>query len=604
MGGNQGVLEEGGRRRGQYTAKCQIGINCVMGSEYLWPARNIAEFAYCPRLFYLMEVEGISMPSSDIIKGRLIHRRIDKPSINPDIETDNKVDGARPLTIRNLSLTSNSLKLTATLDLAEIKGKTAVPVEYRKGSPRRVSSSSTNRSGLMKDTAQVIGKPGELWPVDRVQIGLQTLLLKEAGYELRKGIIYYAAERYKLEFDIDEGILDEAMTIFEDAKICASGPRPLPLLNDPRCLRCSLEPFCLPDEINYSRGIQSSQKLMPRRIWPPRDDGIHVFIQSHGAKIGVHGESLLVTDKGSAVLDEMPLINIETVSLIGSVQISTQALHSLSAREIPIAFLSSAGRMICMVDPLNSTSASVRRAQVLKLENDKVKLELAKALINAKVANQRKLLMRNNKSTPKEISAELARLSKFVLDLSDIESVRGYEGQAANLYFGLFGGMINGQLGEQFTAHGRSRRPPPDPVNSCLSMAYTLLTNECVAALRLARLEPAIGALHVSRPGRPALALDLMEPFRPLISDSIVITAFNRKELRSEHFRHTSVGCMFTEQGRRVFFEIYGKRMNTQITHPIFGYRLSYRRMLVLHARMIAAWLLGEIENLSFLTTR
>jgi CRISPR-associated protein Cas1 len=212
--------------------------------------------------------------------------------------------------------------------------------------------------------------------------------------------------------------------------------------------------------------------------------------------------------------------------------------------------------------------------------------------------------MRNNKSMSKDISSELARLSKAVLDASDIESVRGYEGQAANLYFSLFGSMVKGQLGEKFTEHGRSRRPPPDPVNSCLSMAYTLLTHECVAAIRLARLEPSIGALHISRPGRPALALDLMEPFRPLISDSIAITAFNREELRLEHFRQTSAGCMFTDQGRRVFFEIYGKRMNTCVTHPVFGYRLCYRRMLVLHARMIAAWLMGEVQNLAFLTTR
>jgi len=164
--------------------------------------------------------------------------------------------------------------------------------------------------------------------------------------------------------------------------------------------------------------------------------------------------------------------------------------------------------------------------------------------------------------------------------------------------------MIKGELAEEFDAHGRQRRPPPDPINAALSLAYSMLTHECTAALRTARLEPSIGAFHVSRPGRPALALDLMEPFRPLVADSVVITAFNRGELRPGHFLRTVAGCMFTEAGRKAFFEVYGRRMADEVTHPVFGYKLSYRRMIILQARMIAAWLLGEVPTLNFLTTR
>jgi CRISPR-associated protein Cas1 len=125
-----------------------------------------------------------------------------------------------------------------------------------------------------------------------------------------------------------------------------------------------------------------------------------------------------------------------------------------------------------------------------------------------------------------------------------------------------------------------------------------------VAALRLASLEPSIGALHVTRPGRPALALDLMEPFRPLIADSIVLSAFNRGELQDGHFMQTAAGSAMTDAGRKAFFGAYGRRMGDVVTHPVFEYRLSYRRMLMLHARMIAAWLLDEIPTLAFLTTR
>jgi CRISPR-associated protein Cas1 len=164
--------------------------------------------------------------------------------------------------------------------------------------------------------------------------------------------------------------------------------------------------------------------------------------------------------------------------------------------------------------------------------------------------------------------------------------------------------MLDSPWSKQFQAHGRQRRPPPDPVNCCLSMAYSMLTHECVAALRLASLEPSIGAFHSSRPGRPALALDLMEPFRPLIADSIALSAFNRGELKEGHFIKTAAGCLFTDAGRAAFFGAYGRRMEDVVTHPVFKYKLSYRRMLALHARMAAAWLIGEVPTLAFLTTR
>ncbi len=162
----------------------------------------------------------------------------------------------------------------------------------------------------------------------------------------------------------------------------------------------------------------------------------------------------------------------------------------------------------------------------------------------------------------------------------------------------------NQQLRERFEAAGRKRRPPPDPVNAVLSFGYAMLVHECTSALRLASLDPAIGAFHQARPGKPAMALDLMEPFRPLIADSVALNLFNRDELRPGHFLDTAAGCSMTDHGRRAFFDAWGRRMATVVAHPLFEYRLEYRRMLMLHARLIAAWLLGEAPTLAFLTTR
>jgi CRISP-associated protein Cas1 len=567
--------------------------------ESLWPARNVAEHAYCPRLFYLMEVEGIHVPSADTEKGMAVHRRVDRPSNASKPSDEDDSDPDKPKTVRSLTLTSKHLGLTATLDLAEISGNKAIPIEYRKGRPKHNGSLvPPDDPGESDDQLE---PPAEPWPTDRVQVGLQTVLLEEAGYVVPEAIVYYATEKLRLRVEVDDSLRSEALSTLDAAKRTAEGRRPLPLVNDSRCIGCSLQPVCLPDEVNQQRNGQ----MRPRKIWPPRDDGIHLVAQVNGAKVGVRGQSVRVTDKDGSLLKELPIANLESLSLLGSVQVSTQAAHVFAQNSIPVAYLSPAGRLIAIIEPHDSVSAEVRRQQVRRFDNAEDALQLTRALVAAKISNQRTLLLRNHPSLPQAVPADLARQAEQAARADSIDAVRGHEGQAAAIYFAHYAGMFRkAELAQQFDANGRQRRPPPDPINSCLSMAYTMLTHECVAALRVASLEPSIGAFHASRPGRPALALDLMEPFRPLIADSVAISAFNRGELAEGHFTRTASGCLFSDAGRRAFFDAYGRRMDTEITHPVFGYRLSYRRMLVLHARMIAAWLLGEVPTLAFLTTR
>lgn len=293
------------------------------------------------------------------------------------------------------------------------------------------------------------------WPTDRVQVGLQVLLLEEAGYTVPRAELYDAAEKHRLVVPVDEQLRQDALDTLAAAKACAVGPRPLPLVNDPKCPRCSLQSVCLPDEINFSasEGCQSSESpapVSPRKLWPPRDDGIHLVAQKRGTHVGVRGSMMRLSDDNGATIQNVPLANVESLSLLGSVQISTQAMQTLADRGIPIALLSAAGRMIAIVDPLDSVSADTRRHQVRQFDQPQPCLTLARALISAQ----------------------------------------------------------------------------------------------------------------------------------------------------------TAAGCLFSDAGRKAFFTAYGCRMSDEITHPVFGYKLSYRRMLILHARMIAAWLNGEVPTLAFLTTR
>jgi CRISPR-associated protein Cas1 len=599
----------------------------VFVDDELWPARGVAEHAYCPRLFYYMTVEGVFIPSADTEQGAGIHRRVDQPGAAPSEppsaerasarkpvekleETEHDPD--RPRSVRSLVLTSARLRLTATLDLAEVDGTRAVPVEYRKGRPKRPG-------GVVEATDEMLEEPlllpgPEPWPTDRVQVGLQVLLLEEAGYSVPEAYLYYAAERQRLRLPVDDALRREALAELEAAQRTAAGPRPPPLVNDPKCPRCSLQPICLPDEVNHQRltvltveGEPVDEQFTPRKLWPPRDDGIHVVLLREGIRVGVRGQSVRVSDKDGEVVKELPLANVESVAVVGGVQISTQALTVFADQEVPVAFLSAAGRLVAMMDPLGPTSALVRASQVRVLDRPEKALELARAVITSKISNQRTLLMRNHASLPPRAAADLQECVTAAEHAPTLQELRGHEGNAAAIYFRYFAGMFKEgvqEIAARFDVNGRQRRPPPDPINAVLSFAYSMLTHECAAACRLASLEPTLGALHSTRPGRPALALDLMEPFRPLIADSVAVSAFNRGELVEGHFFNTAAGCTLTDAGRRVFFGVYGRRMDTEVTHPVFEYRLSYRRMLMLHARLIAAWLLGEVPTLAFLTTR
>lgn len=627
-----------------------------------------------------MHIEGVFVPNADTERGTFVHRRVDATGtrsvpvagledqtprmsraderevqrmgtdalgtpVSDDLETecpeqepsDAATADPKPVITRSLTLSSPTLGVIAVLDLVEFDGTLAVPVEYRKGRPRHTkpltsSDDTVPDGGEESKSSRSTSAALEPWPTDRVQIGVQVLLLEELGCTVPHAVLYYAAEKRRVQVVVDDALRNDARAAIERARATAAAARrPPPLIASPKCPRCSLQPVCLPDEVNHQRFVgvsieqrpwRAAEDLTPRRIWPPRDDGLHIVAQSEGIHVGVMGQAeggcLRFTDANGDKVRDMPLAGIESMTVLGNVQVSTQALHALADHQVPVAFATRTGRLVTMLDPLGPVSADVRLAQARRFALPHERLTLARAVVAAKITNQRTLLMRNAKAagnkdgpgpsdTPQmaEAIGEIGARVSSAQSAINIAELMGHEGQAASVYFEHFSKMLDAaELRTLFDRNGRQRRPPPDPINAALSLGYSVLAAECVTACRLASLEPTIGALHSPRPGRPALALDLMEPFRPLIVDSAVITAFNRGELRAGHFQSTPQGVLLTDHGRKAFFGVYARRMDSVVTHSTFGYRLSYRRMLTLHARLIAAWLIGEVPALNFLTTR
>jgi CRISPR-associated protein Cas1 len=198
----------------------------------------------------------------------------------------------------------------------------------------------------------------------------------------------------------------------------------------------------------------------------------------------------------------------------------------------------------------------------------------------------------------------MADLLARVDGINDPAVLLGTEGQAAHLYFSRFGRMIKSAPGREFDFQKRQRRPPPDPVNALLSFAYALLAKDCFSAVATVGFDPYHGFFHAGRHGRPSLALDLMEEFRPIIADSVVLTLVNNGLLSAGDFLTWGEACQLTDSGRKQFFQTYEQRKADIVTHPLFGYKMSYSRMLEVQARILAGYVVGDIPEYTGFTVR
>jgi CRISPR-associated protein Cas1 len=340
----------------------------------------------------------------------------------------------------------------------------------------------------------------------------------------------------------------------------------------------------------------------------PRNELRALYLNTPGLRVGKSGAVLQVKDKDT-VVQEARIGELCQVSLMGNIQISTQAVQELCTQGVPICYFSMGGWFYGITTGLNQKNVFLRRSQFRLSEEESFARGVARRLVAGKILNQRTLLQRNHIEPKKAVLTGMKEMAERAEVARSLAELLGVEGNAARLYFGEFGGMLKpdedregAKLG--FDMEGRNRRPPRDPVNAMLSLGYSLLAKDLTVACYAVGFDPYVGFYHQPRFGRPALALDLMEPFRPLVVDSAVLTAVNTGMVTESDFVKAGGAMALTAGGRRGFMRAYEARMDTLVTHPIFEYRVSYRRLLEIQSRLLARVLEGEIGSYPVFTTR
>ncbi len=560
----------------------------------LVPLRMLNEYVYCPRLAILEWVEGEFAQNADTVAGSLRHVAVDRPgrrfrthkrskdeSVVPAQGDTAPIHGVEQL--RSIELSDIGLGITGKLDLVEIEGDLVRPVDTKKGRRPHV--------------------PRGAYDPERVQLCGQGLLLRANGRLCEAGALYFAGSGERVEVIFDDELIDLTLRSIHDLQQTAEADSlPPPLEDSPKCVRCSLAPVCLPDETRNLCGVGSSV----RPLFPSATHQYPLYVQTAGSRVRKKGDVLEVWS-GEEKVGEMRTREISQLVLMGRAHATEPVVRELMQREVPIVHLSQGGWLYGVTECLPHKNVHLRQCQFRLADDPSRSLKVAREFVRSKILNQRVLLRRNaGAALAPGVIGELGRIARDALRAESIDTLLGQEGRAARVYFANFGHMLKArdESVPRFDFEGRNRRPPMDPINALLSFAYAMLAREWTAVLRGVGFDPYLGFLHQPRYGRPALVLDMMETFRPIIADSTVVRVINNGEIGKRDFVERLGAVNLNAAGRRAFLQAFENRLAQEITHPVFGYRLDYRRVFEIEARLLARHIQGELPQYRPLVTR
>lgn len=325
-------------------------------------------------------------------------------------------------------------------------------------------------------------------------------------------------------------------------------------------------------------------------------DVLPLYVQEQGAVIGVSDERLIIR-KDDVVAYDARLLDVSQLCLFGNVQVTTQAIRTLTRRGIPVIYLSYGGFMEAVSEAPGHKHSELRIAQYEAARDPKRRMAIARAFVGGKIRNCRTLLRRNHKGNSAAALSTLRRLERRAATARTTDSLLGIEGSAARAYFNEFSGMFHPNTSSRWVFSGRNRRPPRDPVNALLSFIYALVVKDAYVAIAGIGLDPYIGFYHTAKYGRPAPALDLAEEFRPLLGDSLVIGLINKRQIRPDQFEPRAGGIGLNDDARRIVLTAYEQRMATPVFHPIFRRTVPYRTVIHLQARLLVRTLMGKSKE-------
>jgi CRISPR-associated endonuclease Cas1/CRISPR-associated protein Cas4 len=511
----------------------------------LIPASMINEFSYCPRRCYFQWMEGEYADCADILQGKIVHRRMES---KPDQLME---EGLGPINAREIAFTGTEIGVACRIDLLLGDTRNAVPVDYKNGKAPDI--------------------PEGAYEPDRVQVCAQGLVLRENGFLCNQGKVFFVKSKKLVNVKFDEALVHRTRELLDQIRAMISngeGLIPPPLQSSPKCNRCSMAGICLPDEVNLlcngeRIGLQETEV---RKLFPADDSRVPIYVVGQGNTVRKCGDRLEIWSREGKVADAR-LLEISQVNLYGGVEITTPATVELMQRGVPVLHFTHGGWFEGICSGHTHKNVLLRIRQFQWAGDGERSLSIARSLVSGKIKNCRTMIMRNDQKTPDELLASLSRLAEEADQAASTDSLLGIEGAAAEAYFSRFKVFLKSKASE-FSFTNRNKRPPRDPVNTILSYLYGILAKELFVTLLAVGLDPYLGFYHQPRYGRPALALDMMEEFRPLIADSAAITLFNKGELNKNDFVKTGIGISIKPEAKRKVVAGYERRIQSESAIP------------------------------------
>lgn len=535
----------------------------VYADESPLPISLVAHTVFCGRRAWLESV-GEVVDSVAMDTGTAAHLRVDQRVSDRD--------AAR----RSVSVGHADLGIGGRCDVVE---------QARDGSLR-----------VVEYKASPVRRRPEVTEAQRIQLCLQGMSLEDMGHTVNSHAVYFTNHRTSVDVEVTDAVRARAIQYVAATRaIVNSASAPEPLLDDARCGRCSHVSVCLPDE----RG----EERVRRRVVPSDPAGEVLHLTTPGSRASLKAGRVVVV-RGEEELASLPVERVASLVVHGNVDLSSALIRELLWRTVPIVWASGSGRVIGHARSARSANGLQRVQQHVAAAHGRI--DLARELIDAKVCNQATQLRRSSRADVLNDVKHIRRTGRACREATSLDELLGLEGEAASISFARFATMLVGEAGVKFASlwPGREGRGATDPVNVALNFAYGLLLSEVIAAVHACGLDPHAGFVHSSSRNKPALALDLMEQFRPPVADSVVITAINNGELAASAFSNALGDWRLRDSGRRSLVSAFQRRMQQEITHPVFGYRVTWRRVVEVQARMVLGVLDGSQPDYVGIRTR